>query len=131
MCDLIEELKELLSQEPDLELAILYGSTALNKSRPDSDIDIAILQRHPMDIHRRMELTARLGNALKRPIDLVDLSALNGTILKQVLTTGQVIVDSSKGALEQQISRMIYNQTDMMPYVTRTLKERQLRFIHG
>ncbi|EWH08181.1 DNA polymerase beta domain-containing protein [Catenovulum agarivorans DS-2] len=124
-------IKEILKQQPGLELAILYGSAATGKMRLDSDIDIAVQFSQPLNAHQKMVLASQLEKQLNRTIDLTDLSNLNGTILKQVLTKGVVIVENVKGTKEKLIRRMIYNQADMMPYVIRTLKERQKRFLHG
>lgn len=123
--------KEILQAEPGLRLAILYGSAATGQLRADSDVDIALLFNHSLGADQKMELIMRLESELRRDVDLVDLFALNGTILKQVLRKGQVLVQSQSGVLAGLIQRMIYNQADMMPYVTRTLIERQQRFIHG
>lgn len=123
-------LKEMLRDEPGLVLAILYGSAAAGKMRKDSDVDIALLFGRPLNADKKMELIARLETVLQREVDLVDLFSLNGTILKQILSKGCVLVQSAPGVLAGLVQRMIYNQADMMPYVSRTLKERQQRFIH-
>ncbi|NLX25846.1 MAG: nucleotidyltransferase domain-containing protein [Lentisphaerae bacterium] len=124
-------IKTILCQEPGLKLAILYGSAAAGKMRADSDIDIALLFDRPLSDNKKIELLTRLEQELGRDIDLVDLFFLNGTILKQILSKGQVLIQVKPGVLAGLVQRMIYNQADMMPYVTRTLIERQQRFVHG
>lgn len=128
---IIAQVKKILGEESDLKLAILYGSAATGKMRADSDVDIALLLDHPLGAERKMELLSRLERELQRDVDLVDLFALSGTILKQVLSKGRVLVQTQPEALTGLIQRMIYNQADMMPYVSRTLMERQRRFTHG
>ncbi|KMT64719.1 type VII toxin-antitoxin system MntA family adenylyltransferase antitoxin [Catenovulum maritimum] len=128
---IIERLKEILNQQPELEIAILYGSAVNGKMRPDSDVDIAVLFNQPLNTSQKLTLASQLEKQLNRSIDLTDLSNLNGTILKQVLSKGVVLIENDKDAKEKLISKMIYNQADMMPYVIRTLKERQKRFLHG
>jgi predicted nucleotidyltransferase len=124
-------VKEILRAEQGLRLAILYGSAATGKMRPGSDVDLALLFDSPLGVERKMELISRLESELQRDVDLVDLFDLNGTILKQVLHKGRVLIQAKPGALAGLVQRMIYNQADMMPYVSRTLIERQRRFIHG
>ena len=126
----IEQIKELLSQQPGIELAVLYGSAATGKMRPDSDVDIAVLFKEPLTINQKINIVAQLEKVTNRTVDLTDLSNLSGTILKEVLTKGKVLLELNEGAKEQQIKKMIYNQADMMPYVIRTLKERQKRFLN-
>lgn len=129
--EVFSRVKDALRDVPDLRLAILYGSAVTGKMNPDSDIDVALLFDRPLTASNKMMLISHLQDGLKHDIDVVDLFALNGTILKQVLTKGCVLVQSKPGFLAGLVQRMIYNQTDMMPYVTRTLLERQQRFVHG
>ena len=123
--------KEVLCAVPGLKLAILHGSVATEKMRADSDVDIALLFDHPLNAEQKMMLISRLESELQRDVDLVDLFALSGTILKQILRKGRVLVQANKEVRAELVRKMIYNQADMMPYVSRTLVERQRRFIHG
>ena len=125
------QAKEALRATPGLRLAILHGSAAIGKMRADSDVDIALLFDHPLNAEQKMRLISHLESELQRDVDLVDLFALSGTILKQVLRKGRVLIQTKQGARAELIRKMIYNQADMMPYVSRTLIERQRRFIHG
>jgi predicted nucleotidyltransferase len=129
--EIIAQAKEVLRAEPGLRLAILYGSAATGKMRAGSDVDIALLFDRPLDAEQKMKLISHLESQLQRDVDLVDLFNLNGTILKQILCKGQVLIQTKPEVLPELIRRMIYNQADMMPYVTRTLIERQQRFTHG
>ena len=129
--DMFARIAELLSVEPGLELAIIFGSAAAHNMRIDSDVDIALLFNYPLSAKRKMEITESLELELLRDVDLVDMAKLSGTILKQILCKGRVLIQKDAGILAEQMKKMIYNQTDMMPYVTRTLMERQQRFING
>ena len=126
--------KEILLTEAGLILAIVYGSSVAGTSRIDSDVDIAVLFDNPLTADQKMAMATRLEKNLSRPVDLVDLCILNGTILKQILCNGRVLVRKDiipPYSCYELIHKMIYNQADMMPYVTRTLMERQQRFING
>jgi predicted nucleotidyltransferase len=129
--DLCCQIVKLLTAEQGLKLAIVYGSAASGTLRPDSDVDLALLFDQPLDAERKMDIVARLERDLLRTVDLIDLSTISGTILKQVLCKGRVLIQNEEGLFAGLIKKMIYNQTDMMPYVTRTLMERQRRFING
>jgi predicted nucleotidyltransferase len=129
--EIIKRIKSILNDVPGLQLAILYGSAATGRMRKDSDVDIALLFDRPISAQQKMELRSHVESELRHDVDLADLYALNGTILKQILTKGLVLVQSKPGVLAGLVQRMIYNQADMMPYVTRTLCERQRRFVHG
>lgn len=40
----VDQLKDLVSSFPDVSLAIIYGSRATGRHRPDSDLDLAAAQ---------------------------------------------------------------------------------------
>lgn len=129
--DLFARTANALSTEQGLKLAIIYGSVATGKMRSDSDLDLAVLFDQSLSAERKMELAARLEQSLMRTVDLVDLSVISGTILKQVLCRGRVLIQNDEGVFTEQLRKMVYNQADMMPYVHRTLMERQRRFLNG
>ena len=120
-----------LSELNGLRLAIVYGSAASGKMRADSDVDIALLFSQPMKSKAKMEIIEFLSECTDRSLDLIDLYDLNGTILKQVLCTGEVMFQDDSDARYELMRRMIFNQADMMPYVLRALKQRQERFVNA
>ena len=129
--EIIDQITTILDGVKDIKLAIVYGSAATGTMRKDSDIDIAVLFDHPLDAAEKIELKTVIEQALLRDVDLVDLSELSGTILKQILCKGRIVIKRDSLQLAELYKRMIYNQTDMMPYVKRTLEERQQRFLNG
>ena len=129
--DISARIAKTLNQEPELKLAIVYGSAAAGRMRPDSDVDVAVLYGNPLNLEQKMDLINRLELELKRDVDLVDLFNLSGTILKQILCKGRLVINNNTSALTRLYQRMVYNQADMMPYVIRTLMERQQRFLNG
>lgn len=124
-------LRKRLQSMPGLKLVILYGSAATGRMTVHSDVDVAVLFDRPLCAETKMALAVELGAELSRSVDLVDLSSLNGTLLKQILCKGRVLIRKSPEDLADLLCRMTYNQADMMPYVVRTLQERQERFVHG
>jgi len=129
--DISDRIANVLEREPGLKLVLMYGSAAAERMRHDSDVDVAVLFDNPLSIEEKIDLISRLEIELKRDVDLVDLFNLSGTILKQVLCKGRIVINNDTGALTRLYQRMVYNQADMMPYVTRTLLERQQRFLNG
>ena len=127
----VEESRTLLMAESGIKLALIYGSYASGKFRSGSDVDIAVLFDRPIDVGRRIELAGRLESKLGRPIDLVDINVMSGIILRQILFKGRVLIKKDPLAMAALIGRMIYNQSDVMPLVRRTLEERQKRFVYG
>lgn len=126
-----ELLQSVLNQNQDIELCIVFGSIAAGRAVPDSDLDIAVAGKQPLTGARCLELIETFSAATGRAIDLVDLMAATGLILKQALSTGVVVQNRDKNLYAYLISRMHFNQADMMPYYERTLRERRRRFLNG
>lgn len=126
-----ETIRTVLAEDAGLQVVLLHGSQASGKARSGSDVDIAVLYDHKLKYDERVALSIRLEDALKKPIDLIDLHTLDGMILKKVLTKGKVLIGKGSESLERLLIRMIYNQEDMMPYYNRVLEERRDRFVHG
>ena len=129
--EIIRKSRGVLIPASGVRLALIYGSYAAGTMRMGSDVDIAVLLDRPIDVDRRLALAEQFESALSLTIDLADLYAMSGTILRQILCKGQVLVKNDPGAMETLIRRMIYNQSDVMPIVRRTLAERQKRFVYG
>lgn len=99
--------------------------------RSESDVDVAVLYKHPLTAEQRLALVDRLTCTLGRPVDLVDLAEVNGVILQQILCNGKVLLKNSVQSFVRLLQRMVYNQEDMMPYHRRTLRERVERFAYA
>jgi len=65
--DLIREMVETIVREADPDAVILFGSHARGEARPDSDVDLLIVEREPFSPKRsRRAETARLYLALRK-----------------------------------------------------------------
>lgn len=64
---LIQEMVETIVREVDPETVILFGSHARGDARPESDVDLLIVEREPFGPQRsRRQETARLYLALRK-----------------------------------------------------------------
>lgn len=91
---LIATLREALRTEPNVRLALLFGSTARGDDSGSSDIDLIVDLRDPR-IDRVIDLSARLEDLLARPVDLVrgsDAEREPG-LLADAIAEGRVLVD--------------------------------------
>jgi predicted nucleotidyltransferase len=131
MVELRELIRKVLNRHPDIKLCIVFGSIAAGNASSNSDLDIAVAAEQPLGGDKCLELMEEFSTVTNCEIDLVDLMAATGLILKQALSTGVVLQNSDKCLYARLISRMLFNQADMMPYYNRTLLERRRRFING
>jgi uncharacterized protein len=126
-----EALQKVLEHHPNIKLCIVFGSTAAGRASGHSDLDIAVAGEQSLECDKFLELIAEFSAASNREIDLVDLTAVHGPILKQALTTGKIVQNRNKSLYAKLISRMLFNETDIMPYYNRILRERRKRFLNG
>jgi predicted nucleotidyltransferase len=120
---LAERLEDLRAVAPSVELVVLFGSVARGRSRPDSDLDVAVRCDGPADLDALYLLLApRL--AVPR-LDLVDLRR-SGTLLAfQVARHGRLLYERDPGAFRsfQSLASRRYCDTDK-------LRRAQRRSIH-
>jgi predicted nucleotidyltransferase len=127
MKDLPPLLADILSREPGLRLAMLFGSFAQGTAAPDSDVDVAVLFDRPLDAEQKMRLIEKLADRTERAVDLVDLHRAGEPLLGQVLKGRRLIgADSDYTALTL---RHLYDQEDFLPYIDRMLAERRRAWI--
>ncbi len=121
-------IKQVLERLGTIRLAVLFGSLARGAAGRDSDLDLAVLADHPLDVHEKIHLITALAEAVGRPVDLVDFSTVGEPLLGQILTGGRRIMgDDTRYA--SMVRQHIFNQADFMPYRSRILKERRQAWI--
>lgn len=125
----IETLREVLESFGYLEIALLFGSVASGKAGSNSDLDVAVSAIDKLDLAQKQEIITKVGIAVGRPVDLIDLQAQSGTILKTALTKGHLIFCKNKSLRARLVKRMLFNQADEMPYYFRILRERRHQWI--
>jgi predicted nucleotidyltransferase len=124
-----ETLLRALAPFAHLCLAIVYGSAAAGRLRPESDLDLAVLSTQALDLDERLALATAVERATGRTVDLCDLATAHGTILAEIVQRGVKLVVRDPAALESIQQRFIYEQTDFMPAYRRALAQRRERFL--
>ncbi len=92
---LLASLRKLLRTEPNVRLAILYGSTARGEDTPASDIDLLVSfgDDHP---EAGVKLAVRLERGLERKVDIARLDRVRDTdplLLLQAIDEGRTLLD--------------------------------------
>lgn len=118
----------VLLRHPHIKLAVLFGSLAAGKARPDSDLDLAVADDKPVSADARMTLIADLAEHVGRPVDLIDLTSAGEPLLGQILTHGRRILGSDE-RFAQLLCRHLIDDADFAPYSSRILAERRRAWI--
>lgn len=126
--DRIDALESLLARQPGLELAILFGSMASGRQRPDSDLDLAVQAARPLTAEHKLALVGQLALASGRAVDLVDLRTVGEPLLGQILSRGRRLLGSDE-AHAALLRRHLLDAADFLPYAQRMVTERRQAWI--
>jgi len=122
-------ISDYFERRTDVLLAILFGSTARNSARFESDIDIAVLTDPLLSVRKKEEMIDDIIGVAGRSVDLVDLHRAHGTLLRQILSNGTRLVCRNSLDLARLIKRAVFEQADFQPYIDRIHRERRKRWI--
>ena len=123
-----------LARHEELELAILFGSCARGHAHRNSDLDIAVFPRNPLNPAALQAISDELAMATGRPVDLIDLTHTNGTLLRQILLYGKVLFAKRPAILGNLNERLLDWQADFEPAQRAILTAQRNRFLahaHG
>jgi predicted nucleotidyltransferase len=129
--DIKNMISLILSQESDIRICFLYGSSAKGRETSSSDIDIAVASEVLLGHERLSGLAGKISKATGRETDIVDLHAAHGEFLKQIISKGRSVFIKDKNMYAELINRMLFNEADMIPNYNMILSKRREAFING
>jgi len=127
----IEKTQAFFERDPDLRLALLFGSFATGKVHASSDIDIAVAYPQCLSLDERISKAQALSAEINKEIDLVDLRTAHGILLQQILAHRRTLVNRDPELYGMIIARRINEEEDLMPLYEQGLQARRDRFLHG
>lgn len=93
-----KKIHSIFENDADVAAVYLFGSLASHKAHPNSDIDLAILFRHPsskLESYQKLEkYFALLARVLRSEPDLVDLAHINLILLYEILKDGKLLIEN-------------------------------------
>ena len=120
---------KVVSTRREIQAAYLFGSMTKGRTRPGSDVDVAVLLsnrvRTSAIFQYRLKLVADLGFELKRSdIDLVILNDASPLLAHRVLSKGRLIFEGSPSARIRFQVRTANLYADLVP-----MFETQIRYL--
>ena len=95
-----EIVATLKSAMPDLLALYRFGSHGSAFERNDSDIDLAVLGRRPLEPELVLSLGQKLASVLGREVELVDLARASTVLQAQVVAYGERLFCADAGYCE-------------------------------
>jgi uncharacterized protein len=95
----IAQLREHLAPlcaDPDINLVILFGSAASGSTHAESDLDLAVAGKDPLDLVRFTNVITRLLHT--DAVDLVDLQHASPLLMMEVVRGGRLIYERVPGS---------------------------------
>jgi predicted nucleotidyltransferase len=100
---LVATLRQALRGRKDVHLAVLFGSRARGRARPDSDVDLAV-QGENLDL---LALAYELTLATRHEVDVVDLARAGYPLLNAILRDAVWVHQGRPGAGGRWLSHTI------------------------
>ncbi len=122
-------LKSWLQGQPEIEVAILYGSFARNQQHANSDVDLAISCKSKLSAAQKLIYIMQLLDLLQRPVDIIDLREVGQPLLSQIIADGKRLKGSSTKFAEIAIRNVTLNE-DFLPLIKRMQEERKKAFFN-
>jgi predicted nucleotidyltransferase len=90
----ISRLRAALRTEPNVSLAVLFGSVARGDDDEESDVDLLVGLRDP-DLSNRVALARRLRKHIDLPLEVIALedALRRASFMVEILRDGRVLVD--------------------------------------
>ncbi|GAV23047.1 type VII toxin-antitoxin system MntA family adenylyltransferase antitoxin [Carboxydothermus pertinax] len=126
--DLLDKILPVLKSYPQIEAAYLFGS-ALDRVRPDSDIDIALLLSPDIDVEDleswtlAEEIGLHLTRLVWRSFDISLLNTKDYLFAMNVLTSGKLIYVKNNDLLGDFIEKVSLRHRMWYNYYKRALLE--------
>ena len=128
-----QELKDNLinwaEKRGDIDLMIIFGSRAKGRSAPIVIWTLGIWRSSKWSVDFHRECVEQITAFLPVPIDLIDLSKIDGPLLQEILCNGKKIYQQQDHLLGVLYVRLMDWRTDFMPAWENMLDQRRKRFL--
>jgi predicted nucleotidyltransferase len=116
MSSLIDNVSRALALEPDVRLALLFGSVARGTDGADSDVDLAVQVPEDYDL---AALSSRLSLALGREVEVISLRDPGVPMIEELLRDAVVVHEGEYGAAAQWRSHAWLDREIDLPWYER------------
>ena len=112
--------------------AYLFGSYAKNKSKPTSDLDLALLTSDARGkrkkFEKRMRFNGELSRLLKKEVDLIFLEESSDLLGYEIIKTGKLIYEANKAKHRYLAAKIVLKYLDFQ-YIQKIMEQGMIRSI--
>lgn len=113
-----QRIRQLFEEMPDVELAVLFGSFARGRERPDSDVDLGLILDESTT-GRRASIEAAVHRAARRKVDVVYLDEAPPLLRFEIARDGVPLVERRPHRWADFRVRAMHDWWDWAPYARR------------
>jgi predicted nucleotidyltransferase len=131
--DLLDRLRERAVSLPEVKLAVLFGSTARDQARKDSDVDLGLLL-DPVSRSERLHVEAELARAAAREVDIVYLNEAPPLLRFEIARDGILLLEREEGLWTRCKVKAMVDWWDWAPIarrINRTMIQRLREKVSG
>ena len=98
---LLADLREVLRTEPNVKLALLFGSFARGSSHQNSDLDLMVEIKNESSVRYR-QLLMRIQNKIKKEVQIVsrETAETSPQLMVNIIEEGRVLIDREQNWTE-------------------------------
>ncbi len=112
----LSTIGHVLARHGGVRFALVFGSTARETARTDSDIDVAVAVDAGTNL---IQLSTDLTHAVGREVEIVDLSGAGVPLLEEVLQDGVVVYERQSHAAASWRGRVLSDLEVDRPWYAR------------
>ncbi|RME91424.1 MAG: nucleotidyltransferase domain-containing protein [Candidatus Hydrogenedentota bacterium] len=126
---LIKKLERFFEGQPEIKIAILYGSYAKGNPHAKSDVDIGVASRKTLSTEEKLNLIGELEQVIGKNIDLVDILGPSRFVVWQMLRYGVVVKKSDEKLWQRIYLRTVHWLMDVYPIIQKVQDLRKKAFL--
>ena len=92
----IESIREYARSRPEIVAVYLFGSEAEGLSRPESDVDLAVMTHRPLSGQDRLDMEVHLSLRIGRNVDLVAFETADPVLKHEILKPKKLLYEADR-----------------------------------
>lgn len=122
----IKKIKDILVPGLTPYFIYIFGSTAADREKGESDVDLAFLAHESVSEYNLFMIGQKVASSLDREVDLIDLNQVSTVMQMEIIYNGSVLYTSDetkRKAFSMKVYKMYAKLNEERQVVLDTIKE--------